>query len=140
MIIMSVDYGDARTGIAICDSGEILASPVCTIHERNEAALIEKIAAVALERKAELIVVGLPKNMDSSEGERAQKSRNFAERLSERTGLPFEMYDERCTTVVSAVSLNFTNTRGKKRKAVIDSLAAVVILEDFLKKRHASLG
>ncbi len=132
MIILSVDYGDVRTGIAVCDKLEILASPVCVITERNQQRLIEKISTISAEKKAEMIIVGLPKNMDSSEGERAQKCIALGNELSLATGLPVVMRDERLSTVSAHNILNATNTRGKNRKAVVDSVAAVIILQDYL--------
>ena len=136
MIIMAVDYGDVRTGIAVCDKFEMLASPVCVITQRKKELLNEEIKALAEKHKAELIVVGLPKNMDSSEGERAVKCTEFAKELSEATGLEFVMRDERLTTVTAHNALNVTNTRGKKRKAVVDQVAAVVILQDYIDYRR----
>lgn len=136
MIIMAVDYGDVRTGIAVCDKFEMLASPICVITQRKKELLIEEIKALAEKHKAELIVVGLPKNMDSSEGERAVKCTEFAKELSEATGLEFVMRDERLTTVTAHNALNVTNTRGKKRKAVVDQVAAVVILQDYIDHRR----
>ena len=132
MIIMAVDYGDVRTGVAVCDKMEMLASPVCVIEQRNSDLVIEKICSLASEYKAEMIVVGLPKNMNSSEGERAQKCKLFAEALSEKSGLETVMRDERLSTVVAHNVLNTTNTRGKKRKAVVDQVAAVMILQDYI--------
>ena len=136
MIIMAVDYGDVRTGIAVCDKFEMLASPVCVITQRKKELLIEEIKALAEKHKAELIVVGLPKNMDSSEGERAVKCTEFAKELSEATGLEVVRRDERLTTVTAHNALNVTNTRGKKRKAVVDQVAAVVILQDYIDYRR----
>ena len=136
MIIMAVDYGDVRTGIAVCDKFEMLASPICVITQRKKELLIEEIKALAEKHKAELIVVGLPKNMDSSEGERAVKCTEFAKELSEATGLEFVMRDERLTTVTAHNALNVTNTRGKKRKAVVDQVAAVLILQDYIDYRR----
>lgn len=135
MIIMSVDYGDVRTGIAVCDKNEILASPVTVITERDADVLIEKILPLAAERKAEAFVVGLPKNMDGSEGFRAQACKEFAEKLREKSGLSVDMYDERLTTVSAHNALNLTNTRGKKRKAVVDAVSAVMILDDYIASR-----
>lgn len=129
---MAIDYGDVRTGIAVCDKFEMLASPVCVINQRNADKLIEEIAELAAQYKAEQFVVGLPKNMDSSEGSRAQKCTEFAENLSKATGIDFVMRDERLTTVSAHNALNTTNTRGKKRKAVVDQVAAVVILQDYI--------
>lgn len=136
MIIMSVDLGKARTGIAVCDKNEFLASPYTVIFEKSPNKLPEKVAAAAKEINAELIVVGLPKNMDGSEGESAKSARAFAEKLSELTGIETVMQDERGTTVTAHNYLNETNTRGKKRKAVVDAVAAVIILQDFLDSRH----
>ena len=116
MIILSVDYGDKRTGIAVCDK------------------LIDEICEIASERKAEKIVVGLPKNMDGSEGFRAQAVREFGEVLCEKSGLPLEYQDERLTSVSAHNILNATDTRGAKRKAVVDAVSAVLILEDYLRK------
>lgn len=136
MIIMSVDYGDVRTGIAVCDKFEMLASPVCVITQRKKELLIEEIKTLTEKHKPQLIVVGLPKNMDSSEGERALKCKEFAEELSEATGIETVMRDERLTTVTAHNALNVTNTRGKKRKAVVDQVAAVVILQDYIDYRR----
>lgn len=137
MIIMSVDLGKARTGIAVCDKTEFLASPFRVIFEKSPNKLPEKVAEAAKECKAELIVVGLPKNMDGTEGESAQNARAFAARLEELTGLKTVMQDERGTTITAHNFLNTTNTRGKKRKNVVDEVAATIILQDYLdsKKR-----
>ena len=132
MIIMSVDYGDVRTGLAVCDKNEILASPVTVVTESDAERLIEKIITAAKERKAEAFVVGLPKNMDGSEGFRAEACKEFASLLSEKSGLDVTLYDERLTTVSAHNALNATNTRGKKRKAVVDAVSAVMILEDYM--------
>ncbi len=135
MIIMAVDYGDVRTGLAVCDKNEILASPVAVITESDRERLIEKIIDYARERQAEAFVVGLPKNMDGSEGFRAEACREFAGMLAEKSGLEIQMYDERLTTVSAHNALNATNTRGKKRKAVVDAVSAVMILEDYMSFR-----
>ena len=132
MIIMAIDYGDVRTGVAVCDKMEMLASPVCIIEQRNPDLLIDRICSLAVDYKAEMIVVGLPKNMDSSEGERAQKCKSFAEALCEKSGIETVLRDERLSTVVAHNILNTTNTRGKKRKAVVDQVAAVMILQDYI--------
>lgn len=138
MVIMAIDYGDARTGVAVCDKFEMLASPVCVIKEWNEDRVIEEIRVQAEKYKVELFVVGLPKNMNSSIGERAQKCREFAEKLSSVTGIESVMRDERLTTVSAHNVLNSTNTRGKKRKNVVDQVAAVMILQDYIdfRKNH----
>ncbi len=135
MVILAVDYGDVRTGIAVCDKNQVLASPVGTITQRDEDLLIEEILHIIKERKPEQLVVGEPVNMDGSRGERAQKCAAFAQKLSERSGLPCDLYDERCSTMLAHSSLNMTNTRGKKRKAVVDALSAVIILEGYMTRR-----
>ena len=132
MIILGVDLGKARTGVAVCDKSEMLASPVEVVYEHNRTRLLERVAAIAKARGAEQIVVGLPRNRDGSEGESAQNARQFGAALSEKTGLPVEFQDERGTTITAHNYLNATNTRGKKRKAVVDAVAAVVILQNYL--------
>lgn len=132
MKIMGVDFGDSRTGLAICDKSEFLASPLTVIHEKNFEKCAQAVAQSAKEQKAELLVVGYPKNMNNTIGERAEKCQKFAERLKELTGIEFVMWDERCTTVSAHQYLNVTNTRGKKRKNVVDAVAAVIILESYL--------
>ena len=132
---MSVDLGKARTGLALCDKTEFLASPYKVIFEKSPNKLPEKVAEAAKEAKAELIVVGLPKNMDGSEGESAQNARAFAQKLTELTGLETVMQDERGTTITAHGFLNDTNTRGKKRKNVVDEVAATIILQNYLDKR-----
>lgn len=129
---MSVDLGKARTGIALSDKGESFAFPNCVITEYNEEKLVAKVAEKAKELGAELIVAGLPKNMDGSEGFRAEECRAAAERIAEASGIKVEMWDERCTTVSAHTVLNMNDTRGKKRKQTVDAVAAVMILEDYL--------
>ena len=136
MIILSVDLGKARTGLAICDKTEMLASPLAQIHEKNIEHLIDKVANIAVAREVEMIVVGLPKNMDGSEGESAQNARDFASKLKEKTGLLVRMQDERGTTITAHKYLNATNTRGKKRKNVVDSVAATIILQNYLDSKN----
>ncbi|MEG1550792.1 MAG: Holliday junction resolvase RuvX [Oscillospiraceae bacterium] len=137
MVILSVDYGDVRTGIAICDKMQMLASPVCVITERNADKLADKIAEIVAERKAEKIILGLPKNMDGSQGFRAEASKEFSKLLIEKTGLPLDFEDERLTTVSAHNALNMTNTRGKKRKEIVDAVSAVIILESYLARTKA---
>ena len=140
MKILAVDLGKARTGLAVCDEGEILASPVAVITQYNREKLAQEVAAKARELAVGELVVGLPRNMDGSEGESAQGAREFAAVLGELTGLPVVLRDERLTTVTAHGYLNDTNTRGKKRKAVVDAVAAVVILEEYLsfrRRQHA---
>ena len=133
MIIMSVDYGDVRTGIAVCDKMQILASPVCVITEKNRDVLVEKIAEIAKERNVERICVGLPQNMDGSYGFRSDACRELGKMLEEKTGLTVAFQNERLTTVSAHNILNAVDVRGKKRKAVVDAVSAVLILEDYMR-------
>ena len=135
MRIMGVDFGDARTGLAVCDRDELLASPLTVVQERDRERCAQAVAEAAKAQKAELLVVGHPKNMNNTIGERAEACQAFAERLHELTGLDYVLWDERCTTVSAHQYLNVTNTRGKKRKAVVDAVAAVIILESYLAYR-----
>lgn len=136
MKIMAVDLGKARTGLAVCDPGELLASPLTVLPSYNQEKLLDEITALAEAHRIELLVVGLPLNMDGSQGESAQNALAFADRLREKTGLPVEMKDERGTTVSAHNYLNTTDTRGKKRKAVVDAVAATIILQDYLDFRR----
>lgn len=136
MKILAVDLGKARTGLAVCDENETLASPAGVIAEYSRERLAEKIVAVAAERQVKLLVVGLPRNMDGTEGESAQAAREFGQKLTGLSGLPVEFSDERGTTITAHGYLNQTDTRGKKRKAVVDAVAATIILQDYLDYRR----
>ena len=141
MILFGVDFGDTRTGWAVCDKSELIASPAGVLTERNFQHCAEKTAEAAVSAKAEEIVVGHPLNMNGTKGPRAEKCEAFAEKLRELTGLPVTLWDERCTTVSAHQILNTTDTRGKKRKNVVDAVAAVLILESYMgfrKNRAAS--
>ena len=132
MKIMAVDFGDSRTGLAMCDKTEMLASPLCVISEKDFEECIKKTAEKIKENKADIVVVGYPKNMNNTIGERAEKCKLFAQKIGELADVPVEMWDERCTTVSAHNYLNTTNTRGKKRKAVVDAVAATIILESYM--------
>ncbi len=132
MKIMAVDFGDARTGIAVCDKSEFLASPLTVIHEKYAPNTAKKIVELAKAEKIELFVVGYPKNMNGTVGERAEKSKRFAELLTELSGIDFELWDERSTTISAHNYLSENNVRGQKRKNVVDAVAAVIILESYL--------
>jgi len=136
MKILAVDLGRARTGLAVCDENEMLASPAGVISDYNMERLAQTIAAQAAERAVGGIVVGLPRNMDGSEGASAQNARAFAETLKDLVDVPVEMRDERGTTITAHGYLNNTDTRGKKRKAVVDAVAATIILQDYLDYRR----
>lgn len=135
MKILSVDYGDARTGLACCDKTEFLASPVGVIKDWNMERVAQQVAAAAAELDCGQIVVGLPLNMNGSEGPRAQKCREFVSLLETKTDVPVAMWDERATTVTAAEYLDENGTFGKKRKQVIDEVAATIILESYLAYR-----
>lgn len=135
MKIMSVDLGKARTGIAISDDSESFAFPKQVITEYCEEKLVLKICAAANELGAKLIVAGLPKNMDGSEGFRAEECRAIAKKIGEMSGIEVVLWDERCTTVSAHTVLNMNDSRGKKRKQTVDAVAAVMILEDYLSFR-----
>ena len=132
MIIISVDLGKARTGLAISDKTGFLASPLAMIEEKSPTKLLEKVSSAVKENKAELVVVGLPKNMDGSEGESAKNARAFASELQELTGVETVMQDERGTTITAHGYLSQRDVRGKKRKAQVDIVAASIILQDYL--------
>lgn len=133
MIIMSVDLGKARTGIAVSDPANSFAFPKEVITEYSTDRLIERICQKAVELGAERIVVGYPKNMDGSLGERAVECAEIAEQIKQKSGLQTVLWDERCTTVTAHNYLNMNNVRGKKRKQTVDAVAAVIILEDYLR-------
>ena len=129
--------GHARTGLSLCDELEMLASPLCVVEERSPKLLLQKVADAAKGHRAQLIVVGLPRNMDGSEGESAQYARDFAQKLKEASGIPVDMRDERGTTISAYSFLNSTDTQHKKnRRKIIDSVAATIILQDYLDARR----
>ncbi|RPF48142.1 putative Holliday junction resolvase [Hydrogenoanaerobacterium saccharovorans] len=138
MKIMAVDFGDARTGLAVCDRTEFLASPIGVIHEKDFEQCIKKVSYAVEEYGVQEVVVGYPKNMNGTVGERAQKCELFSQKLQELVSAPVKLWDERSTTVSAIGYLNETNTRGKKRKEVIDAVAATIILESYLayRKNH----
>ena len=130
--ILSVDFGDTRTGLALSDISRYLASGIGYVSPGGIVKTADKVAEVAKENKASAVIVGLPKNMDGSEGFRADRAKEFAELLRERLDLPIVMFDERMTTMAAARFLNETNTRGAKRKSVVDTLSAQIMLQNAL--------
>ena len=132
MKILAVDLGKVRTGLAVSDISEVLASPLCVVEEKNTEILAEKIDQVCKDERISKIVLGLPRNMDGSEGESAQNAKAFGKVLEERTQLPVILLDERGTTITAHNYLNETNIRGKKRKRVVDAVVATVILQAYL--------
>ena len=130
--IMALDYGDARTGVAISDLMCSIVGSTCVIPSRNTEKAIADIVKLAKDNFVGQIVVGLPKNMDGTEGVRAELCREFAARIGEVTGLPVTMWDERRTTVEAHNILSQHNYHGKKRKNTVDAVAASLILEGYL--------
>ncbi len=141
MRIMGIDYGDARTGVAISDLLCTIAGSATVVPSRNREKALADIVRLAKENQVGEIVVGLPRNMDGTEGVRAQLCREFGEQLKEATGLPVAMWDERRTTVEAHNILSQHNYHGKKRKETVDAVAATLILEGYLdyKKRGPAL-
>lgn len=130
--ILGVDYGDVRTGLAVSDALGFLSSGIGTIRPGGMRNTAEAVAAEAVKQGAVLIVVGLPRNMDGSEGFRAAAVRAFAALLTEYTEIPYTFYDERLSTAEAHQILNLTDVGGKKRKKVIDTLSAEIILQNYL--------
>ena len=130
--IMGIDYGDARTGIAVSDLLCSIVGSTTVIPSRNREKAIADIVRMVKEQDVGLIDVGLPRNMDGTEGVRAQLCREFAEELKNATGLQVEMWDERRTTVEAHNILSQHNYHGQKRKNTVDAVAAALILEGYL--------
>ena len=139
MRILSVDLGDVRTGLALSDQSEMLASPLCVITEYNRDKLLNQICDIVKKHNVQLIVLGHPKNMDGTRGQSAQKCSDFAKLLQEYSNIKTVLWDERCTTMSAHVFMNSTDTRGKKRKNNIDAAAACIILQDYLDFRRNTL-
>ena len=131
--MMAIDFGDARTGVAVCDHLEMLASPFKVIKQKDMAKLVEEIALLASEQNVEKIVVGHPKNMNGSNGERAAKTEILVDKLKLATNLDVVLWDERNTTVLAHKILKDNEVFGKKRKNIVDAVAAVLILENYIK-------
>lgn len=132
MRVMAVDYGDARTGVAVSDALGLLAGETFVIAEWDAAALSKKLVAAARERGAETIVLGLPKNMDGTEGPRAEKARALKALLEADGAPPVVLWDERRTTVDAHRILRENGKREKKHKSTVDAVAAALILEGYL--------
>ena len=130
--IMGIDYGDARTGVALSDLMCSIVGSTQVIPSRNRQKAMDDIVRIAKENEVAQIVVGLPKNMDGTEGPRAELCRDFAEELKQASGLPVVMWDERRTTVEAHNILSQHNYHGQKRKNTVDAVAASLILEGYL--------
>lgn len=132
MRIMGIDYGDARTGVALSDLLCSIVGSTCVVPSRNKEKLMADIVRIAKENAVTTVVVGLPKNMDGTEGPRAELCREFAEQVKEATGLEVVLWDERRTTVEAHNILSASNYHGQKRKNTVDAVAASLILEGYL--------
>jgi len=132
MRIMAIDYGDAHTGIAVSDATGFLAGYTTTIHSRKAEVVLDEIARLVKEQGAEELVMGFPKNMDGTEGPRAELYRSFAAQIEEKTGLKPVLWDERRTTVDAHRILFEAGKNAKKRKKTVDAVAATLILEGYL--------
>jgi len=136
MRVMAIDYGDARTGIAISDTLGMLVGRTEVIFSRNPDKTAAEIQRILKESGAERLVMGYPKNMNGTEGPRAVLYKEFAEKLEALTGMPVILWDERRTTVEAHQILSAGNYHGKKRKNTVDAVAASLILEGYLASLH----
>ena len=136
MRIMAIDYGDARTGVALSDPTGFLAGQTFLIKSRKQEVVLEELAALVQRQGAQELVMGYPRNMDGTLGPRAEKYAAFARRLEEATGLPVALWDERRTTVDAHRILGEQGVRAKNRKDKIDSVAATLILEGYLARKR----
>lgn len=137
MRVMAIDYGDARTGVAISDLLGTLVGRTAVIHSRNREKTAAEIKKLLEESGAERLVMGFPRNMDGSEGPRAALYREFAAYLGEVTGMEIVLWDERRTTVEAHQILSDCNYHGKRRKNTVDAVAASLILEGYLNAHRA---
>lgn len=132
MIVMAIDYGDAHTGIAISDPTGFLTGTTTTIHSRKADVVLDELAKLVQSHRVEELVMGFPRNMDGTEGPRAQLYRDFADRVAQITGLTPVLWDERRTTVDAHRILFESGKNAKKRKQTVDAVAASLILEGYL--------
>lgn len=131
--ILGVDFGDTRTGLAVSDALGLMASPAGTIYSTYIVETAKKVAAAAAEHGAKKIVIGMPVNMNGTEGPRAERVKEFAGLVkSELEGVEIVFFDERCSTMAAHQILNLTDTRSKRRKEVIDTLSAQIILQNYM--------
>lgn len=137
MKIFCMDYGKAHIGCAVSDALGILAVPLETVHEKNFKIQLEKINKIISKTSPDLILFGLPKNMDGSEGDMAALVREFAEKLTALCGIPHEFIDERLSTVMAHGILNTVDMNGsKKRRNVVDTVSATILLQSYLDKQY----
>lgn len=132
MKIIAIDFGQVRTGIAMCDEKETISYPLQVIVEKDENTLVEKIKEIVNNKKAEMVLVGLALNMSGEFGESAKKCKEFAQKLKNSLNIPIALWDERQTTKLASRFLIEAKTKKHKKKKIIDNVAATLILESFL--------
>ena len=132
MRVMAIDYGDARTGVAVSDAAGLLTGYTTVIQGRQQPQVAEEIARIAAERQAEELVMGFPRNMDGTEGPRAELYCSFAALVEEKTGMPVHLWDERRTTIEAHQILHASGKKMKAHKKNVDAVAASLILEGYL--------
>ena len=132
MRIMAIDYGDARIGLAVSDLTGLISGEAWTMQEWNMERAVQRISDEAKVRGVETLVLGLPKNMDGTEGVRAEKSREFAKLLTDQTGLPVVLWDERRSSIEAHAILHAGGKREKQHRKTVDAVAASLILESYL--------
>ncbi|WP_295618186.1 Holliday junction resolvase RuvX [uncultured Intestinimonas sp.] len=137
MRVMAIDYGDARTGVAVSDPTGLLAGYTTVIQSRKQEVVVEELARLVRERGVEELVMGFPRNMDGTEGPRAELYRAFAGQLEEATGLRPVLWDERRTTIAAHDILHATGKKMKAHKKSVDAVAASLILEGYLTRRKS---
>ena len=128
--VLGIDHGDVRIGVALSDPTAFLASSLCVLDSTNAG--IDQIAALIAEHQVEKIVIGLPRNMDGSYGSATEKVRSFVEKLKRKTNVPVFEWDERLSTVSAHNALREAGLNGKRRKGVVDKVAAQIILQNYL--------
>ena len=133
--ILGLDVGDKRIGVAVSDPTGMLVTPLITIHRKNMRTDVERLAALVTEQEAEMVVVGLPKNMDGTEGDQARKVRSLAKQLASATKLPIEFEDERLSTFSAIESLVERGVKTGHNRDLVDMEAAAIILRGFLDRR-----
>ncbi len=139
MRVMAIDYGDARTGVAVSDAAGLLAGYTTVIRSRQADWVADEIARIAAERQADELVMGFPRNMDGTEGPRAELYRAFAALVEEKTGMPVRLWDERRTTIEAHQILHASGKKMKAHRNNVDAVAASLILEGYLMWRAKNL-
>ena len=132
MIIMGIDLGDAHTGISLCDFSQTLAYPLCTVNEKDENLLARKIVKITVDENVESIVLGYPRNMDGSTGDRARKVSKFKRILKKKIDMKIILWDERLTTVEAMKNFSSADIKSRDYKKKIDAASSCLILQNYL--------